>query len=127
EKELAVYCRQVADLWNENIEKWLYVTDTSISKELNVRGYYMRINPFNLPANQVKYRTINLKNHEGDAGEMLVGEVVSVDALALVRFGLRAADDPRILNTLKVIDTKLKIDTPLGPCWYRYTNDGYGE
>jgi hypothetical protein len=28
-----------------------------------------------------------------------------VDALVLVRFGLRAADDPRILNTVKVLIT----------------------
>ena len=61
EKEFAVYCREVADFWNENIEKWLYVTDTSTSRELDVEGYYMRINPFNLPANEVKNRTINLK------------------------------------------------------------------
>ncbi|MEO7315447.1 MAG: glycoside hydrolase family 15 protein [Ginsengibacter sp.] len=127
EKELAVYCREVADFWNENIEKWLYVSDTFTSRELNVDGYYMRINPYDLTANEVKDRTINLKNHEGDDGKMPIGEVISVDALALVRFGLRAADDPRILNTLKVIDSKLKIETPSGPCWYRYTNDGYGE
>ncbi len=127
EKELAVYCRELADSWNENIEKWLYVTDTATSNEIGVEGYYMRINPFNLPANEVKNRIINLKNHGGDEGKMPIGEVISVDALALVRFGLRAPDDPRILNTIKVIDAKLKVDTPSGPCWYRYTNDGYGE
>jgi glucoamylase len=44
-----------------------------------------------------------------------------------VRFGLRSADDPRILNTIKVIDAKLKVDTPSGPCWHRYIKDGYGE
>ncbi len=47
--------------------------------------------------------------------------------LALVRFGLRAADDPRIVNTIKVIDALLKIDTPHGPIWHRYNDDGYGE
>src|SRR6185436_18927666 len=49
------------------------------------------------------------------------------DALALVRFGLRAADDPRIRNTVKVIDALLKVELPAGPCWRRYTGDGYGE
>ena len=52
---------------------------------------------------------------------------MSVDALALVRFGLRAADYPRILNTIRVIDAVLKVDTPKGPCWHRYNHDGYGE
>src|SRR6201999_4177010 len=51
----------------------------------------------------------------------------STDALALVRFGLRAADDPRIVNTVKVIDHVLKVDLPYGPGWRRYNGDGYGE
>lgn len=127
ENEMAAYCRGTADYWNDNIERWTYVTDTAISKEMGVEGYYMCINPFDVPANEVKDKYINLKNHEGDEGKILLSDLVCVDALALVRFGLRAADDPRILNTLKVIDAKLKVDTPSGPCWYRYTNDGYGE
>ena len=55
------------------------------------------------------------------------GLLVSPDALALVRFGLRAADDPRIVNTVKAIDSLLKRDLPAGPYWYRYNEDGYGE
>jgi glucoamylase len=53
--------------------------------------------------------------------------LISPDALALVRFGLRAADDPRIVNTVKVIDALLRVKLPQGPCWYRYNGDGYGE
>ncbi|MDZ7343932.1 MAG: glucan 1,4-alpha-glucosidase, partial [candidate division KSB1 bacterium] len=53
--------------------------------------------------------------------------LVSPDALALVRFGLRAPDDPRIVNTVKVIDALLKVETPSGPAWRRYNGDGYGE
>jgi glucoamylase len=52
---------------------------------------------------------------------------VSPDALAYVRFGLRAADDPRILNTVAAIDALLKRLLPAGPYWYRYNDDGYGE
>jgi glucoamylase len=52
---------------------------------------------------------------------------VATDALALVRFGLRAADDPRILNTVRVIDEQLRTELPCGPAWHRYTADGYGE
>lgn len=32
-----------------------------------------------------------------------------------------------MLNTLKVIDALLKVETPAGPCWHRYNEDGYGE
>ena len=52
---------------------------------------------------------------------------MSPDALALVRFGLRRADDPRIRNTVRVIDHLLKVDLPQGPLWRRYNEDGYGE
>jgi glucoamylase len=44
-----------------------------------------------------------------------------------VRFGLRAPDDLRVLNTIKVIDALLKTDLPYGPGWHRYNDDGYGE
>src|SRR6185503_6120293 len=36
-------------------------------------------------------------------------------------------DDPRILNTVKVIDALLRAELPQGPSWYRYNGDGYGE
>ena len=53
--------------------------------------------------------------------------MVSLDALAFVRFGLRAPNDPRILSTVKVIDATLKIETPRGPVCRRYQGDAYGE
>jgi glucoamylase len=40
---------------------------------------------------------------------------------------LRAADDPRIRDTAKVIDVLLKVETPSGATWHRYNDDGYGE
>jgi glucoamylase len=44
-----------------------------------------------------------------------------------VRFGLRAADDPRMRDTAKVVDALLKVETPFGSAWHRYNGDGYGE
>ncbi len=127
ESEMADYCRETADFWNEQIENWTYVTDTPLSKESGVEGYYMRINPYHQPAEEVKNNFIYIKNRTHENGKMHLWELICVDALALVRFGLRSADDPKILNTIKVIDAKLKVDTPNGPCWHRYANDGYGE
>ena len=37
------------------------------------------------------------------------------------------ADDPIIVDSLKVIDHVLKVETPVGPCWRRYNHDGYGQ
>jgi glucoamylase len=44
-----------------------------------------------------------------------------------VRFGLRSAADPRIADTVTVIDALLKEDVPGGPAWHRYNGDSYGE
>jgi len=127
EPDVAQYCLETADYWNEQIENWTYVTDTPLSREAGVEGYYIRINPYHLPAEEVKNNFIYIKNRNRENGKMHLHELICVDALALVRFGLRRADDPKMLNTIKVIDAKLKIETPYGPCWHRYTNDGYGE
>jgi glucoamylase len=40
---------------------------------------------------------------------------------------LREPDDPRIRNTICIIDAMLAVELPQGPCWYRYNGDGYGE
>jgi glucoamylase len=44
-----------------------------------------------------------------------------------VRYGIRRADDPLIVDSLKVVDSVLKRETPFGPCWRRYNHDGYGQ
>jgi glucoamylase len=70
---------------------------------------------------------IAIKNQLPAQGFEPAAQIVSPDALALVRFGLRAPDDPRIVNTIKVVDAQLKTETPNGPAWHRYNDDGYGE
>ena len=70
---------------------------------------------------------ILVKNVTCDKAYQLADHLVSPDALALVRFGLRAANDPRMLDTVKVIDALLKAEMPQGAIWHRYNGDGYGE
>jgi glucoamylase len=45
----------------------------------------------------------------------------------LVRYGIRRPGDPLIEDSLRVVDAVLKVDFPAGPCWKRYTHDGYGQ
>jgi glucoamylase len=128
EPKMAKFLRETADCWNSQIEDWTYVRDTDLANRVGVEGYYLRIAPDDLlqhdgPADC----TVKIKNHPGGSKAFPASEIVSVDALALVRFGLRAADDPRILNTIKIIDATLKTETETGPVWHRYTHDGYGE
>jgi glucoamylase len=124
----AGFLRETADYWNENIERWTYVTGTKLAARVGVEGYYVRIAPPGSPeAVSTVNDTIALRNRAQAQSDRNAAEIVSPDALALVRFGLRAADDPRIVNTVKVIDALLKRETPRGPVWHRYDGDGYGE
>ena len=120
--------RETADLWNSHIEDWTYVTGTDLARQIGVDGYYVRITPpETAEASSPMQGFVPIKNRPPGEGEALAIHIVSPDALALVRFGLRTADDPRIVNTVKVIDELLKTETPVGPVWRRYNKDGYGE
>lgn len=128
EPDVAAYLQQTADTWNANIEAWIYVTDTDLAREVGVEGYYVRIAPPDTAeAASPKDGFVPIKNRPPDQSNIPADRTVSPDALALVRFGLRDARDPHIINTVKVIDRLLKVDTPYGPGWHRYNGDGYGE
>jgi len=45
----------------------------------------------------------------------------------LVRYGVRRADDPLVVDSLEVVDAALKRGLPQGPGWLRYNYDGYGQ
>ena len=121
--------RDTADAWNDNIERWVYANDGDLARQLGIAGYYVRIAP---PpdtdgAASPTQGFVPIKNKPpGEDGDRAY-HIISPDALALVRFGLRSPDDPRILNTLRAIDALLAVELPQGPCWYRYNGDGYGE
>jgi glucoamylase len=126
--EIAGYLCETADTWNDNIERWTYTTGTTLARQVGVPGYYVRIAPpETADADSPMSGFVPIKNHPGGQDMEQAALIVSPDALALVRFGLRAADTPQIKNTVKVIDALLKTDTPMGPSWHRYTDDGYGE
>lgn len=122
----ARYLRDTADSWNEQIEGWTYARNTELAGRLGIDGYYMRIG-FDGGPNCYSRGFIPVRNREDGNARLEADMLVSPDALALVRFGLRAADDPRIVKTVKVIDALLKRDLPAGSYWYRYNDDGYGE
>ena len=124
----ASFLRDTADSWNDNIERWIYATNTDLAQQIGVSGYYVRIAPPDTDgAASPLQGFVPIKNRPPGQSEAPVGHVISPDSLALVRFGLRAADDPRVVNTVKVIDTLLRSKLPDGPGWYRYNGDGYGE
>ncbi len=128
----ATVLRETADAWNDNVERWTYVAGTEFARLAGVGGYYTRIAPpetsdgagavTGLPDGYVP-----IKNRPLGCDRAPYQNLVSPDALALVRFGLRDANDERILNTVRVIDKLLCRVTKTGPIWHRYNDDGYGE
>jgi glucoamylase len=128
EPGIAPYLRDVADCWNDSIERWTYVSDTEWARQAGVDGYYVRIAPPEVAdAASPPSGFVPIKNRPIGQSVEPAAHIVSADALALVRFGLRSPDDPRIRNTVRVIDMLLEVETPGGPAWHRYNDDGYGE
>jgi glucoamylase len=124
----AQYARETADTWNDQIERWTYASGTELAKSLGIDGYYVRISPVDeSDAESPVDGFVAIKNRPPEDYNQRASMIISPDALALVRFGLRAADDPRIKDTITAIDHLLKVDLPQGPGWRRYNLDGYGE
>lgn len=123
----ANHLRETADCWNEQIEKWTFAGDPNFCASVGISGHYVRIAPPGATDEATASGNTEIRNQTADRALLPTSDVLSPDALALVRFGLRAADDPHIVDTIKAIDHSLRVDLPQGPLWYRYTGDGYGE
>ncbi len=108
---------KTADEWQTKIEKW---TATTTGK-YGDGNYYLRITGNGRPDAGDK---IEINNGAGWFDER---EIVDAGFLELVRLGIKPADDPLIVKSLKVIDQVIKVDTPNGEAFYRYNHDGYGE
>ncbi len=128
--ELAQFLQDQGDWIESHLEDWT-VTNAGVLLP-GVERYYMRIRP---PEKDAPYtaegpgtETIRIANRgPGEKAEFEAREIVDGGFLELVRYGVRRADDPLIVNTLKVIDAVLKRDLPQGPGYRRYNHDGYGQ
>ncbi len=128
ESGVADYLRETADCWDAHIEAWCYVSDTELARSVGVDGYYVRIGPPDESEGVTPSQGwVAIKNRPPGQDSAPARSVVGPDALALVRFGLRSADDERVQSTMRVIDASLREDFAYGPGWRRYTDDGYGE
>ncbi|HVU27034.1 MAG TPA: glycoside hydrolase family 15 protein [Verrucomicrobiae bacterium] len=115
-----------ADWLSEHIEDWTVTTHGELVA--NFPRHYIRINPTNSqsPDPHANPNETMLPIANG-GGWHPARNVVGGDFLHLVRYGIRAADNPIILDSIKVLDAALKRDLPQGPCWRRYNHDGYGQ
>ncbi len=118
---------ELADYWNARLDDWTAVHNTEFARRHGVDGYYLRIMPSSALSDASDLmRAMPIKNRQTDPG-LSVSEQIGGDFLQLVRYGLRDANDPLVRDTLKLVDKLLRVELPQGPCWYRYTGDGYGE
>jgi len=128
--DLATFLGDYADWIEAHLDEW---TTTKAGVLLpGVPYHYMRIRPpaegepFHNP--EIPPGWIHINNREpGERADFEAREVIDMGFLELVRYGVRRADDPLIIDSLKVVDAHLKINTPYGPCWRRYNHDGYGQ
>jgi len=128
--ELASFLETYADWIEANLDRWTTTTEGCLHPD--VKYHYMRIRP---PAvgepfhnDSVAPGSIRIANREpGEKYEFEAREVIDGGFLELVRYGIRRADDPLVIDSLKVVDHCLKIETPYGTGWRRYNHDGYGQ
>ncbi|MBV8146706.1 MAG: glycosyl hydrolase [Gammaproteobacteria bacterium] len=117
----------IADYWNARLESWTAVgEDAPLAQLYGVPGYYVRVAPEQTLISEHPDGVLTIRNQQTDLN-LPVGVQVGGDFLQLVRFGLRRADDPLVVASVKVVDALLKVETPSGPVWHRYNEDGYGE
>ena len=107
-----------ADRWQRRVDDWTVTTTGPLSDA----PYYLRLTKDGRPDRGTAYEM-------GDGGPRRIDQrrVVDPSFLSLVRLGLRPADDPAVANTLDVVDERLRVETPNGPFWRRFSFDGYGE
>ncbi len=112
----------LADEWNARLDGWCYATGTPLAARCGVEGYYVRVVQ---PDDGGLQGFVEVRN-QGDL-RVAANEHVSMEFSYLVRLGLRSGDDPRIRNTVRVVDAVLRVATPSGDVFHRYDHDGYGE
>lgn len=128
--DLGGFLEAYADWIESHLDEWTTTKHGTLHPE--VKYHYMRIRP---PAEgEPFYNTdvpsgmIHLANRgPGEQSVFEAREVIDGGFLELVRYGIRRADDPLVIDSLKVVDHVLKIETPYGSCWRRYNHDGYGQ
>ncbi len=126
----AQFLEDYADFLDCHLEAWTVTTEGTLLPE--VKRHFIRIHPIDLsnPHSEEdpnKGILILPNQPPGEQREYPAKEIVDAGFLELVRYGIRSADDPLIVDSLRVVDKVLKVETPHGPCWHRYNHDGYGQ
>ena len=106
---------ETANDWSGKIEQW------TVTRREGESGYYLRITENSDPNDGARM--------EINSSTLVVDErkILDPSFLELVRLGVKPANDKLIVESLKLIDQLIKVETPFGDAWYRYNHDAYGE
>jgi glucoamylase len=124
----AQFLKEYADFLESHLESWCVTTQGTLLP--GVSQHYIRILPTNVKGGARNFRFPEDPNTTPVivwGNNLNAKDVVDGGFLELVRYGIRAADDPIIVNSVKVMDETIKIDLAGGPGYYRYNHDGYGQ
>lgn len=126
----ATYLEEYADFLECHIERWTVTTRGTVHP--GISRHFIRIRPVSVddpyPDEDPDRGVLVLANRPpGTEYAFPARDIVDAGFLELVRYGIRAADDPLVVDSLQVIDAELRVETPAGPCWHRYNHDSYGQ
>ncbi|MGP8134880.1 MAG: glycoside hydrolase family 15 protein [Thermoplasmata archaeon] len=126
----AAFVQEYADFLESRLERWTVTGNGSLVP--GIPRHYVRIRPARVddptPDEGPALGTVRLPNvPPGEPDRFPADDIVDGGFLDLVRYGIRRADDPLIVDSLRVVDRVLRVETPFGPVWRRYNHDGYGE
>ena len=130
QEDAACFLEAYADYLRAHLEEWTVTTKGSLLP--GVPRHFVRLNPAKpgeaADPGAVDQATLQIVDQPpGARSAYPARDIVDAGFLQLVRYGIIAADDPLIVDSLRVVDATLKIDTPFGPSWHRYNHDGYGQ
>ena len=130
EEKKAVFLEEHADFLESHVEAWTVTTRGTLLP--GISRHYIRILPTNpddvRPLEDPNEGVLDIKNTEpGKPSQFPAREIVDAGFLELVRYGIREAGTPLMEDSLRVVDSVLKVNTPAGPCWRRYNHDGFGQ
>ncbi len=126
----AVFLEEYADYLEGHVEEWT-ATEAGDLVE-GITSHYVRINPIQRgkaakPGELDRAKLKLTSRAPGAKSDFPARSIVDGGFLELVRYGIRAGNDPLIERSVRVVDQVLKVVTPSGTCWRRYNHDGYGQ
>jgi glucoamylase len=126
----AQFLEGYADFLEQHVEQWTVTAEGSLVP--GISRHYIRIHPVDVqdprPLEDPNEGSLSIANvPPGQPWRFPAKDIVDAGFLELVRYGIRRPDDPLVVDSLRVVDTVLKVETPFGPCWHRYNHDGYGQ